>query len=248
MQLTAANRLRLRQNDARGIKKRADEVTIYCDQHNEPAPSLHDRTIDKSKPGRRPALTELQINQLDHAISQDRQHRELPQVEVSRELGFEAGETTVRNAANSHQINRVKSTKKLALTPIQGATRYEIALSRKDYKLEDWKRVSFSDEAAILVGKHRGKQLISRKPDEAYEKDCIQVRYNNYTEAMFWGTFSYDTKEPCVGRPCTIVRVIAVNEWFSCIVCYAMRLRYRCLDISRVVVTMVLVPQGLART
>jgi hypothetical protein len=79
----------------------------------------------------------LQINQLDHAISQDRQHRELPQVEVSRELGFEAGETTVRNAAKSHQINRVKSTKKLALTPIQGATRYEIALSRKDYKLED---------------------------------------------------------------------------------------------------------------
>jgi len=47
------------------------------------------------------------------------------------------------------------------------------------------------------VGEHRGLNKISRKPWEAYDNDCIKVRYNNYLEAMFWGTFSYDTKGPC---------------------------------------------------
>lgn len=93
--------------------------------------------------------------------------------------------------------NRVKPTKKLALTAIQDATRYEVALSRKDWTLDQWARISFSDEAAILVGEHRGPNRLSRKVDEAYRKDCIEVRYNNYSQAMFWATFSYDTKGPC---------------------------------------------------
>jgi hypothetical protein len=63
--------------------------------------------------------------------------------------------------------------------------------------LDDWKRITFSDEAAILVGEHRGKHLISRKPEERYNEDCIEKRYNNYSEAMFWGCFSFDFKGPC---------------------------------------------------
>jgi len=34
-------------------------------------------------------------------------------------------------------------------------------------------------------------------PDERYHEDCIEVRYNNYSEAIFWGCFIYDYKDPC---------------------------------------------------
>ncbi len=119
------------------------------------------------------------------------------QYDVAQELNLKASKSTIRTVARTHDIHRVKPTKKLALTPIQKAERYEIALSRKDWTLDDWKRIVFSDEAAILVGEHRGPNRISRKPNERYSPDCIEVRYNNYSEAMFWGCFSYDFKGPC---------------------------------------------------
>jgi hypothetical protein len=33
--------------------------------------------------------------------------------------------------------------------------------------------------------------------EERYHPDCIETRYNNYLEAMFWACFTYDHKGPC---------------------------------------------------
>jgi hypothetical protein len=34
-------------------------------------------------------------------------------------------------------------------------------------------------------------------PEDRFKPDCIEVRYNNYSEAMFWGSFSYNYKGLC---------------------------------------------------
>jgi hypothetical protein len=78
-----------------------------------------------------------------------------------------------------------KPIKKLALTPIQRAQRYKIALSRKDWGYKEWSKVVFSDEASILIGEHRGSQNLSQTPNERFHDDIIERRYNNYSEAMF---------------------------------------------------------------
>jgi hypothetical protein len=57
--------------------------------------------------------------------------------------------------------------------------------------------VIFSDEASIIVSAKRGQQKISRFPSERYYPDCIERHFNNYSEAMFWGCFTYDYKGPC---------------------------------------------------
>jgi hypothetical protein len=54
------------------------------------------------------------------------------------------------------RLHRCKSTNKLGLTEIQRAQRFEVALSRKDWGLEVWQRVIFSDEALIIVSAKRG--------------------------------------------------------------------------------------------
>jgi len=92
---------------------------------------------------------------------------------------------------------RGKPTKKLSLIDIQEAKRYKITLSRKDWGYIEWSKVVFLDEASILVGEHRGPQNISYTPQERYHKDVIEKRYNNYSEAMFWGCCSYNYKGPC---------------------------------------------------
>jgi len=183
--LLAAKRARIHLTSARRIKKRSDDIQVYNDNYDLPPPSMYDRTAVKSKSGRTRVLSEVAGNQLKDAIEQDRYYREMGQFDVAQELRIKASILTVRNEMKARNLNRVKPTKKLALTPIQRAIRYEIALSRKDWTLEDWKRVVWTDEASILVREHRGKHLISRTPDNKYEEDCIEVRYNNYSEAIF---------------------------------------------------------------
>jgi hypothetical protein len=57
--------------------------------------------------------------------------------------------------------------------------------------------VIFSDEAVIIVSAKHSQQNILRFSDEKYYPDYIEQRYNNYSEAMFWGCFIYDHKGPC---------------------------------------------------
>jgi hypothetical protein len=142
----------------------------------------------KPKSGRPHILSEIDGNRLKEACEQDRHHCEMFQFEVAQEDELDlpkVSHTTIQKEMQKRRLHRVKPTKKLELTDIQKAERYEIALLRKDWTLNDWKRVVFSDEASILVGEHRGQHLISRVPEDRNHPDCIEVRYNNYSEAMF---------------------------------------------------------------
>lgn len=71
----AAKRAKINVKTARGIKKRAEHITLLAEQENRPVPSLHERTIIAPKTGRRHALSELNSRQLDAAINQDQHHR-----------------------------------------------------------------------------------------------------------------------------------------------------------------------------
>jgi len=74
---SAAKRAKINIKTARGIKKRADKITLYCDEYDLPPPSFHDRVAIAPKPGRPYVLSELDINTLDVAIISDRYHREI---------------------------------------------------------------------------------------------------------------------------------------------------------------------------
>ncbi len=63
--------------------------------------------------------------------------------------------------------------------------------------MKEWRTIIFSNEASIIVSTKRGQQNISRTVEEKYYPDCIERQYNNYSEAMFWGSFTYDHKGPC---------------------------------------------------
>jgi hypothetical protein len=128
----AAKRAKINVKTARDIKKRANKITVYCNQHNLLKPSLHDRVAIAPKSGRRPVLLELDLNQLDDAIDQDRHYREMAQFEVAQELDLHVSKSTVYTIAKEMDYNRGKPTKKLALTDYQECQRYEVALSRRD--------------------------------------------------------------------------------------------------------------------
>lgn len=56
--------------------------------------------------------------------------------------------------------------------------------------------VVHSDETSIRVGESRGQIWVTRLKEEAYHKDCLDVRYRGYTEMMFWGCYTSEMLGP----------------------------------------------------
>ena len=79
----------------------------------------------------------------------------------------------------------------------QKLARVEFAIKWIEEGPEFWKTVVWTDETAVRVGETRGQQWVTRRADEAYHKDCIDVRYKQYTEMQFWGCYTVEFKGPC---------------------------------------------------
>jgi hypothetical protein len=75
--------------------------------------------------------------------------------------------------------------------------RLKWAIDHKDWTLEDWKNVIWTDETSVVIGHRRGGYKIWREADERVVKSCIRERWKGYSEFMFWGCFSYERKGPC---------------------------------------------------
>jgi hypothetical protein len=112
----------------------------------------------------------------------------------------------VQNGISARTIHRVlrrkgykpcKPTTKPGLTKENKLTRLQWCLDHKDWTLEDWKNVIWSDETSVTWGGQRGRLRVWRTSSEAYNYHCIRRRWKGFKQFMFWGCFSYDAKGPC---------------------------------------------------
>ena len=106
------------------------------------------------------------------------------------------------SARSVHRILRrrgykpCKQTSKPGLTAENKLTRLKWCLEHKDWKLEDWKKVIWSDETSVTWGGQRGRIRVWRRSDEAYLYHCIRRRWKGFKQFMWWSCFSYDEKGP----------------------------------------------------
>lgn len=199
-QAEAARRAKLTKQTANNIKSRADAIKKEHEEQGLPPPTLEEQIACKPGSGRPSKISDNEVLELLEACTLNKKQRKKLWHIVAKEEGFfDLHRRTIEKKLRARGLRRCKSTKKLGLTDVQKAQRYEIALSRKDWGLEEWRKVIFSDEASIIVSIKRGQQKISRMvgEEERYHPDCIERRYNNYSEAMFWACFTYDYKGPC---------------------------------------------------
>ena len=94
---------------------------------------------------------------------------------------------------------KVKPIWKPKLTPAMKEARLAFTIKYKDWTIEDWKRIIWTDETNVVLGQRRGNHRVWRTPLEGEEPvtSTIQERYHKGTEFMFWGSFSWDWKGPC---------------------------------------------------
>jgi len=132
-------------------------------------------------------------------------HRTLPAhalVKVLEERFSELGlrktpsRSTLLRWLKANGYRKVKFTTKPGLNQAQKMARLDFALQVRNWDLEKWKKVVWSDETSAVLGAYRGKRSIWRRPHESHSWRSIRRRWKGFSEFMFWGCFSYDRKGP----------------------------------------------------
>jgi hypothetical protein len=131
---------------------------------------------------------------LQEYISSSRKAR----ASTAKVLGADFGVSrmTILRALLRLNYHRVKPTFKPGLTDRMRAARLAFALEHRDWTLDGWRRVIWTDETSVILGQRWGIEMVWRKPDEVVEKTCIRPRWPAYMEFMFWECFCYERKGP----------------------------------------------------
>ncbi len=149
---------------------------------------------DAPRPGRPPIITPELESAILAAVRKDRYGREKTSFMLGAEQGISS--TTVLRVLRRNNFRSCKTTKKPSLTEAMMEARYQFALRYKDWTVEQWKDVIWSDETSVILNSRRGRVRVWRQPHEVFVKFNVRRRFVGAMEFMFWGCFSYDKKGP----------------------------------------------------
>jgi transposase len=155
---------------------------------------------DAPRSGRPKKATKELENEVVQVITKNSTTRQMTTQQIANAISTEAcsiSARTIWNVLKSLGYGCYKPTYKPGLTKEAKAARLAWCLEHKDWTLEDWKNVIWSDETSVTMGGQRGRIRVWRLNSEAYNYHCIRRRWKGFKEFMFWGCFSYDKKGPC---------------------------------------------------
>lgn len=186
-----AKRYRCDKKTVANVLKRAGEAEK---ENIDPLTSeAHQR---RPQSGRPLAINERQQRQLIRHATKNRFQRRKPWVRIARELGIMASATAIHSAFSRAGYGRYPPRHKPLLSPemkkerLEFVTEWEPKLQGKEHM------IVHTDETSVRVDESRGQIWVTRLQDEAYHKDCVDVRYRGYTELMFWAAYTSELKGP----------------------------------------------------
>ena len=157
---------------------------------------LNKHVEDGQRSGRPKKQTEEVVQQVLTKVRGDRYAREKTCAQIAAEIGG-VSDITVWRILRASGYRKTKPTRKPGLTAAMRTARLRFAEDHKDWTIEDWKKVIWSDETSVVIGHRRGGYRVWRTSEERFQKSCIRPRWKGYSEFMFWGCYSWDKKGPC---------------------------------------------------
>lgn len=125
-------------------------------------------------------------------------NRKKTAVTLHKEMPLENGELvcrqrTVRNRLIENGLNGRIARKKPFLTKGHKESRKAWATKYKDWKVQEWRKVLFSDESPFTLFQAEGKLYVRRRVGEELMEECISptVKHGG-GKIQVWGCFSYE--------------------------------------------------------
>jgi len=136
----------------------------------------------------RPSKQSAAKEEVMKLVRRDRYGREKSCADIAGDLshfGIEISATSIWRILRRAGFQKTKPTRKPGLTQKMKKERLEWCLERKDWSLDDWKKVIWSDETSVVLLHRRGGYRIWRTAEEKVNKSCIRERWKGSSEFMF---------------------------------------------------------------
>lgn len=106
---------------------------------------------------------------------------------IIKELELPYSIDNLRRFYYEHNYHKCRACSKPYISPHAREKRYAFAKEYKDWKEEDWEKVTFTNEVSFETGK-RARDWVIRTTGEQYCLDCIQWRFRSGSKStMAWG-------------------------------------------------------------
>lgn len=147
--------------------------------------------ISKPRPGRPKKLSTRDIRQIIRYIRTNKSTRRITLTQLKKLFRLQVHEHTLRTALQKAGYHHRIARRRPYLNKRDRKRRLQFARQHKDWTVEQWASVLFSDEMAIkLFMERRSKDYIWRTAEEEFHPDCINYkRRPKGIGLMFWGVF-----------------------------------------------------------
>lgn len=128
-----------------------------------------------------------------------KQYSFTPLQDITNIIGLPISETTVRRRRSEAGLGSYVAAEKPGLSDDIVASRLRWALRYKDWTIEDWKKVIWSDESSMWIGVNPRRQWVIRPPGERLNPKYVKRTFKNaHVKVMVWACFTGDRLGPLV--------------------------------------------------
>ena len=147
--------------------------------------------ISKPRSGRPRKLSTRDIRQIIRHIRTNKSTRRISLSQLKKVFHLNVHEHTIRSALQRAGYHRRVAQRRPYLNKRDRKRRLKFALEHRNWTVEQWASVLFSDEMAVkLFMERRSKVYVWRTVEEEFHPDCINyVRRPKGMGLMFWGVF-----------------------------------------------------------
>ena len=128
-----------------------------------------------------------------------KQHSFTPLQDITNIIGLPISETTVRRRRSEAGLGSYVAAEKPGLSDENIMNRLKWALRYKDWTIEDWKKVIWSDESSVWIGVNPRRQWVIRPPGERLNRKYVKKTFKSaQVKVMVWACFTGDRLGPLV--------------------------------------------------
>ena len=133
---------------------------------------------------------------IEHAL---KQNCFLPLKDITNKIRLPISETTIHHRRDEAGLKSYIAAEKPGLQPENVAERLEWALCYKDWTVEDWKCVIWSDECSIWIGVNPQRQWVIRPQGERLNPKYVKKTFKgSRVKVMVWACFSGERLGPLI--------------------------------------------------
>lgn len=156
------------------------QVNYACSQHTHATPT--------KRSGRPPFLTQAQVEELVEFVCASAKNRRMSYAQLAGVMGYGVKKDAIRTALAKKGFHRRLAMRKPPITEKNRQTRLAWAIEHRDWSMEQWYNILWTDDTWITGGRHT-RTWVTRRPGEEWDPTCIVERHQRKKAWMFWDCF-----------------------------------------------------------